>query len=1229
MRTNCFLIIAICFPFFCVGQNVVPSFTIPDTVCVNTPVNITNTTTGASTYYWNFCVADLNTAPQGTSIGNSGGLLSAPVFIDYAFYNGNYYGFLTNYNPGNLIRLDFGNSLLNTPTAVNLGNFGGIIPSGAGTEGIQIVYNEGNWYAIIVGGWPTTGSTPRILKIDFGPNLTNTTPVATNWGNLGNMLQPIDLHVFKENNNWYGLTVNAENNTITRFSFTSSFNNTPTAVNLGNIGNLAYPTGVYAINDNGFWRVFVVNGGDNTRSSGTYSLTRLDFGSSLLNTPTGVNLGNPGNMLQHPRDFTIMKMCNQIVGFAVNGHFNNSNLIKLDFNNNLSSNPTTTSLGNFGTLSFPHSISKLFRVGNDVYSFITNVDNNTIMRIKFNGCTNSSIPNSSLQNPPPVIYNSPGIYNINLTVDDGLPTQSTICKQVVVLAAPVHSPTQNLSVCPGGTIEIGSSIKPASYQWSTGATTDSIFVNAEGTYWVESDRYGCSVKDSFIVTYSHLNLDFGFQQDMCSPKTVQFTGILPGVQSYLWNFGDGQTNSSSLNPIVSYTDYGSYNIKLNVKYNGSCVDSLTKSIILENIYDNAMVFNNDTSICLGDSVLLKTINSISNYCWKTSAGVAPTLLSAYVKPVIPTTYVLTSQIAGPNLVTNPDFSSGNVGFTSDYNYASPNVTEGQYWVGASSVTWNQYMSDCHDHSSGNGNMLMVNGSPTSGMKAWSQTISVTPNTNYNFSVWISALHIDNPAKLHFAINNVELGNDINAGSTTCQWKQFFSTWNSGNSTSAIISIVNNNTIVAGNDFALDDIFFGQATTKTDSVNINVVGLCDSVKINGANKVCSPSDTLAYSIYKSPNCTQLYSMQVDHAFANIVSQTATSIKLLFKKNGTTTIKVAYANNCKIVADSLKVAIKFSPTSINFGPDVITCRDTSLLLNAGDGFVSYAWQNGSTDSTLLMNAPGTYNIVAQNLCGNQLKDTIRLIRTPVISFTVSPLAATVCMGDSVQFRANGGTSYAWLPSGNFSQPAAASTKAMVDATQNFTVFISDSICKRDTTFIIPVIASPGANITVSKSNDVNCGNDSAILVANGGVSYTWSPNLYISRNNGNEITVKPYQNTTYVVRGKDQLGCFGQDSVTVYFFKTGNQKLFMPTAFTPNSDGKNDVFRPTFIGPSAKYDFSIYNRWGQLVYRSKVPGVGWDGTVNGIPQKPDIYVFYITAEGGCNGKFEQKGTFALIR
>ena len=156
---------------------VTPSFNIPDTVCVDAPVQITNTTNGATSHFWNFCVADLKQPPVGTNLSNLGGQFSQPVFMDYVYNNGNYYGFLINFNPGKLVRLNFGNSLLNTPTTTNLGDFG-VMPLLA--EGIQMVFNEGKWYAIIVAGYNGHGLSPRIIKVEFGANITNNTPVATN-----------------------------------------------------------------------------------------------------------------------------------------------------------------------------------------------------------------------------------------------------------------------------------------------------------------------------------------------------------------------------------------------------------------------------------------------------------------------------------------------------------------------------------------------------------------------------------------------------------------------------------------------------------------------------------------------------------------------------------------------------------------------------------------------------------------------------------------------------------------------------------------------------------------------------------------------------------------------------------------------------------------------------------------------------------------------------------------
>ena len=402
---------------------VVPGFTVPIQICVGSPLSVQNTTTGGTNFYWSFCAADFTTAPQATNLGNPSGALSTPVFGAYAQDNsGNFYGLVTDYTIGHVSLLSFGNSLLNAPTGVDLGDFGGIIPEQV--EGIQLLQVNGSWTAVIVGGGNgSANSAPRVVKLDFGPSLSGT-PVATNWGNVGGLNLPHKLIIFPENGNYYGLTENVNDNTLTRLSFGPDFTATPTGVNLGNIGNLNYPCGLTYIRYNGNLYVYIVNRVIN-------SITRLDFGNSVLNTPTGTVVGDPG-YLNYPRDIALFTTCSGIYGFVSNETSNE--LVQLDFGNNPLSNPTATDLGNIGNLSFPHSISDFFRVGNDIYAFIHNVTSSSLTLLRFAGCQN--IPGSSLQNPPAITYPSPGVYTINLLVDLGLPTQTSYCQQVTVNPLP-------------------------------------------------------------------------------------------------------------------------------------------------------------------------------------------------------------------------------------------------------------------------------------------------------------------------------------------------------------------------------------------------------------------------------------------------------------------------------------------------------------------------------------------------------------------------------------------------------------------------------------------------------------------------------------------------------------------------------------------------------------------------------------------------------------------------
>ncbi len=416
------------------------SFTASDTVCTNTAFSIVNASTFATTYNWNYCNTGSN-APviAGNNLGNIGGNFSVPVFMNYVLDNGNYYGFVVNWQNSSLVRLDFGNSLLNIPTSIVI-NTQGQLPSLNGAEDIQLIKQNGKWFGFIVGGSPTVSNNPSvIIKIEFGASIINTTPTVTNWGNIGNMEQPHQLYMWQQNNIWYGFVFNAITNSLTRFDFTNSFNNTPTGVNLGTIGNLFYPSNFDVVNDNGTYRIFVTNTKNNT-------ISRLDFGNSLLNTPTGINLGTLGGILSFPRGIRIENSCNEIYGYICNQTGND--ITKIDFANNLLNTPTAISLGNIGNLNNPISFSKTFIIGNDKYFFVPNANtSNTISLLKFKGCNNSSIPNSTSATPPTVSYNAVGTYNINLTVDEGLPTQSSFCKKVVVVAGKKDS--INKTICQG------------------------------------------------------------------------------------------------------------------------------------------------------------------------------------------------------------------------------------------------------------------------------------------------------------------------------------------------------------------------------------------------------------------------------------------------------------------------------------------------------------------------------------------------------------------------------------------------------------------------------------------------------------------------------------------------------------------------------------------------------------------------------------------------------------
>ena len=161
-----------------------------------------------------------------------------------------------------------------------------------------------------------------------------------------------------------------------------------------------------------------------------------------------------------------------------------------------------------------------------------------------------------------------------------------------------------------------------------------------------------------------------------------------------------------------------------------------------------------------------------------------------------------------SVVINGDFEAGNTSFTTDMKYSPTGVqSEGTYAIVTSPRQVHGAFASYGDHTSGTGRMMVVNGSPKVGQVVWGQTVSVTPNTTYDFVAYVSSAYPTSPARLVFNVNGTVIGT-LNASSKTGQWDLAFGTWNSGSATSATITIQNANTAASGNDFALDDIYFG-------------------------------------------------------------------------------------------------------------------------------------------------------------------------------------------------------------------------------------------------------------------------------------------------------------------------------------------------------------------------------------------------------------------------------------
>ena len=185
-------------------------------------------------------------------------------------------------------------------------------------------------------------------------------------------------------------------------------------------------------------------------------------------------------------------------------------------------------------------------------------------------------------------------------------------------------------------------------------------------------------------------------------------------------------------------------------------------------------------------------------CWKED-GQWVSSQATYTFPVYRDRNLTAVFTIGAENIINGDFEQGNVGFTSEYSY-NYDFGLGQYYVDNNA---HGYPGLGHG---GTGNFMMIDAATEPGVVVWTEQLSVVPNTYYTLSAWACTL-AGPSALLQFSINGTQIGDVFTAPSQTNTWQQFSAIWYSGNSTTATITIIDQNTEIMGNDFGLDDISF--------------------------------------------------------------------------------------------------------------------------------------------------------------------------------------------------------------------------------------------------------------------------------------------------------------------------------------------------------------------------------------------------------------------------------------
>ncbi|MFT3936717.1 MAG: PKD domain-containing protein [Chitinophagaceae bacterium] len=371
-------------------------------------------------------------------------------------------------------------------------------------------------------------------------------------------------------------------------------------------------------------------------------------------------------------------------------------------------------------------------------------------------------------------------------------------------------------------------------------------------------------------------------------------------------------------------------------------------------------------------------------------------------------------------------------------------------------------------------------------------------------------------------------------------------------------------------------------------------------------------------------------------ANIIN--AASNNPIVSPAVTTTYYANLNDNGCTNTDSVKIRV-VDHVDLQTMADTVICSGDSIRLRLVSNGLQYAWTPAAqlidpaqANPFAITNNSTLYQVIAR-IGSCVAKDEV-LVNTVPYPKAYAGIDTLICYQTSAQLHGTtDGKSFLWTPGTYLTQSNTLNPVAKPAITTSYVLVAFDTKgCPKpgfDTVIVKvlpPIHAFAGNDTTIVVNQPLQ-------LKASGGIRYLWSPPNNLSADNiSNPIATITSANARleYKVLVYNEANCVDSASIRLRIYKSP-PTVFVPNAFSPNGDGKNDLLRPIAAGILKLDHFNVYNRWGQLVYSGlpSAEGGGWDGKHAGKDQPVDTYVWELRATDYYGKVFTEKGLVLLIR